>query len=317
MKKTAFVWTLGAAALSLSLAFAAPAQAAWPDKPIQIIVPYAAGGDTDFNARVYAKFLQPLLGQPLVVVNVAGAGGSIGGRRVKDAAPDGYTVLMWHEAMLVNSATGLIDFTFHDFEMVAMAAQEPGTMLCVRENAPWKTFKELMADSKAHPKKITFAGNLGGTTYLVAQLLNKAGADFNIVDHGGTAPRITALLGGHVDVIPNPVGSVISYIKKGEFRALATTRTTRHPALPQVPTVMELGYNVHFQYRYFFMFPKGTPKPIVDKMAAAVKKIATTNKAYAAEIEKAYLQQPYFLDAADAIKSLDAMDKVIRSVKLK
>lgn len=317
MSKTAYVRFVGAAVLGLSLVLSTSAHAAWPEKPIQIIVPYAAGGDSDFNARIYAKYLQPLLGKPLVVVNVAGAGGSVGGRRVKDAAPDGYTVLLWHEAMLVNSATGLIDFTFRDFEMVAMAAQEPGTMLCVGKDTPWKTFKDLMADSKARPKKVSFAGNLGGTTYLVAQLLNKEGADFNIVDHGGTAPRVKALLGGHVDIIPNPVGSVISYINNGDFKALATTRTTRHPKLPNVPTVRELGYNVDFQYRYTFYFPKGTPKEIVNKLAAAVKQVATTNKEYAAEIDKAYLQQPYFLDAAAARKDLESMDKVIRSVKLK
>lgn len=317
MTKFSRVWILGAAALGLSAILAAPSQAAWPEKPIQVVVPYPAGGDSDFNARVYAKYLQPILGQPLVTVNVAGAGGSVGGRRVKDAAPDGYTVLLWHEAMLVNSATGIADFTFRDFEMVGMVAQEPGTMLCVRKDAPWKTFKELMDDSKARPKKVSFAGDLGGTTYLLAQLLNKEGADFNIVGHGGTAPRVTALLGGHVDVIPNPVGSVIAYINSGEFRALATSRTTRHPKLPDVPTVTELGYPVHFQYRYTVYFPKGTPKPIIDKLAAAFKQVATTDKAYAAEIDKAYLQQPYFLDAAAATKDLEAMDKVIRSVKLK
>ena len=309
--------TLVVAIFGLFLAFGTPAQAEWPERPIQIVVPYKAGGDSDFNARTYSKYLQSELGVPLAVVNVSGGGGGIGARRVKDATPNGYTVLLWHEAMLVNSATGLIDFTFRDFEMVGMAAQEPGTMICVTKDAKWQTFDDLMKDSAARPGKVSFAASLGGTTYLMAQLLNKAGADFNIIDHGGTGPRVTALLGGHVDVIPNPVGSVISYINNGDFRALATTRTTRHPKLPQVETLQELGYDVTFQYRYFFMFPKGTPQSIVDKFAAAVKKVATTNKEYAAEIDKAYLQAPFFMNAEDTIKELEIQDKVVRSVKLK
>ncbi len=311
---------LKSALLAVSLCFVATlsgtAYAEWPERPIQIVVPYKAGGDSDFNARVYAKYLQPELGESLAVVNVAGGGGGIGARKVKEAKPDGYTVLLWHEAMLVNSATGLIDFTFRDFEMVGMAAQEPGTMLCVNKDAKWQTFDSLMKDSAANPGKVTFAASIGGTTYLMAQLLNKEGASFNIVDHGGTNPRVTALLGGHVDLIPNPVGSVISYINSGDFRALATTRATRHPKLPEVKTLQELGYNVTFQYRYFFMFPKGTPESIVNKFAAAVKKVASTNKEYAAEIEKAYLQTPYYLSAADTLKELEAQDKIVRSVKL-
>ncbi len=311
-----YLCTLITVVFSLTLLFGTTTYAEWPERPIQIVVPYKAGGDSDFNARVYTKYLQPELGVPLAVVNVAGGGGGIGARRVKDSAPDGYTVLLWHEAMLVNSATGLIDFTFRDFEMVGMAAQEPGTMICVNKDAKWQTFEDLLKDSGLHPGKVSFAASLGGTTYLMAQLLNKEGASFNIVDHGGTGPRVTALLGGHVDVIPNPVGSVISYINNGDFRALATTRTTRHPKLPQVQTLQELGHDITFQYRYFFLFPKGTPQPIVDKFTAAVKKVATTNQDYAAEIDKAYLQAPFYMNAADAIKELEIQDKVIRSVKL-
>jgi tripartite-type tricarboxylate transporter receptor subunit TctC len=305
------------ALLGAVLACGEPAAAAWPEKAIQIIAPFRAGGDTDFNARMYAKYLRTELGVPLAVVNIDGGGGTLGSRKVKDSTPDGYTTLFYHSAMLVNTATGMVDYTFRDFEMAGIAGIEPGSIVCVAKNAKWRTLKELMQDSAANPNKISVTGNMGATTYLTALLLNAAGAKFNIVDHGGAAQRITALLGGHVDVITNPFGTVKSYLESGEFRALSTLNEARDPKFSNIPTAKEQGYDVVFQYRYFFLFPKGTPKEIVDKFSAAVEKVATRNAEYAAEIDKAYLQQPFFQKSADALKFLTAQEELIAKVKMK
>jgi tripartite-type tricarboxylate transporter receptor subunit TctC len=291
--------------------------AAWPEKTIQIIAPFRAGGDTDFNARVYTKHLRKELGVPLVVVNIDGGGGTLGSRKAKDSAPDGYTVLFYHSAMLVNTATGMVDYTFRDFEMVGIAGIEPGSILCVLKKSKWNTLKELMEDSRANPNKITITGNMGATTYLTALLLNRAGGGFNIVDHGGASQRITALLGSHVDVIANPYGTVRSYIESGEFKALAALNEQRNPKFSNIPTAKEQGYDVVFQYPYFFLFPKGTPKEIVEKFAAAVEKVATTSTEYAAEIEKAYSQLPFFMRSGEALKFLATQEELISKVKMR
>ena len=308
--------TVAAAAAIVGLS--QPASAEWPEKPIQVIVPFGAGGDTDFNARLYGKYLKPILGKPMAIVNVTGGGGSIGARKAKDAKPDGYTALFFHDAMLVNSAVGVADFTFRDFELVAIAGREAGHVVCVKGDSKWNSLKELIEDSAAHPKQYSIAGNIGATTYLMAQLLNKAGADLNIVNHGGAATRITALLGGHVSVIQNPIGTVKSYFQSGDMKPLAIPTAEPNPFAPEIPTIRSLGYkDIVFQGKYFFMFPKGTPKAIVDKLASAVEKVATTDKAYAEEIKKAYLQTPYFKKGQAAFDELVAAEKVVNGVDLK
>jgi len=311
------VMLLGLVALCGLLLAGDPAGAAWPEKAIQIIAPFKAGGDTDFNARVFAKHLRKELGVSLVVVNVDGGGGTLGSRKVKDAAPDGNTVLFYHTAMLVNTASGMVDYTYRDFEMVGMAGIEPGSVICVSKKAKWNSFKELMEDSRANPNKLTLTGNMGATTYLTALLMNRVGGKFNVVDQGGASQRVTALLGGHVDVIANPYGTVKAYIESGEFKPLAVLNEQRNPKFPAIPTAREQGYDVAFQYRYFFLFPKGTPREIVDKFSAAVEKVVKGNKEYAAEIDKAYSQMPFFAKRDEALGFLKSQEELIATVKMK
>lgn len=306
------------AVCTLMLAGLAPssAKADWPERPIQIVVPFNAGGDTDFNARMYAKYLKDELGVATPVVNVSGSGGSIGARRVLDAKPDGQTVLFFHGAMLVNTASGIADFDWRDFELAAIAGREPGSVITVSGNAEWDSLEELMAASASRPGEINLTGNIGATTYLVAKLLNKAGGEFNIVDVGGSAKRLAAVLGGNVDVSQNPFGQVKQYLENGQLKGLATLRGDRNPHAPDVPTTQELGYDATFQYDYFFLFPKGTPQEHVDTFAAAVEKIATSNEGYANEIEAKYYQEPFFLKGDAARNRLEELEAVVNSVDL-
>src|SRR5690554_2921482 len=152
----------------------------WPSKSIQLVVPFAPGGDTDFNARIYAQYLSDELDISLPVLNATGAGGAIGARQVRDAKPDGYTVLFFHSALFVNEASGLIDFSFRDFDLGAIVAREAGNLIVVNSKSKWHTLEELIKDSQANPDQINITGNIGATTYLVARLLNKAGARFDI-----------------------------------------------------------------------------------------------------------------------------------------
>ena len=267
----------------------------WPKKAIQVIVPYNPGGDTDFNARTYAKYLEKELGQPVVVVNVSGVGGTLGSRKAKDASPDGYTVLFYHTAMIVNQVTEMVSYGVEDFELSCIAAMSPGNVIAVNAKSPWTTLKELVDDSIKRPGKIKFAADIGGTTYVLAMQFLDAGAKFNVVDAGSSTARNAALKGGQIDVVPNPYGPTKPFLQSGDFRALGVTNEKRHPRFPDIPTCKEQGYDVALEIYYFFAFPKGTPKPIVEKFSSAIKKICTTNQEYAQDIAKAYDQVPFYL----------------------
>lgn len=305
---------LAAVAMISPAAGAAQAQEDWPQRPIQIVVPFNPGGDTDFNARMFAKYLEPELGVALPVINMDGAGGSVGARQVLTAEPDGQTVLFFHAAMLVNTASGIADFSFRDFEMAGVAGREPGGLIVVRGDSEWETMDELMEASTASPGSIDLTTNIGATTYLVGSLLNNAGGNFNFVDVGGSADRLTAVLGGNVDVSQNPVGQAKPYIDNGDLRALAITAAERSPALPDVPTLIEQGYDVEFQYDYFFLFPKGTDAAIVEEFSQAVQTVVE-NEEYAAEIQSTYFQEPHFLPPEEAIARLEQVEETVNSVE--
>lgn len=303
-----------AALFAPALVFAASVAHAtdWPERAVQIVVPFNAGGDTDFNARLLAKYLEPELGVAMPVVNVSGAGGSIGARQVLEAEPDGNTVLLFHTAMLVNTASGLADFSFNDLEVSAIVGREPGAVLVVKADAPWQSLDELMEASAANPGSIDLTTNIGATTYLIGSMINKAGAAFNFVDVGGSSNRLTAVLGGNVDVSQNPLGQVASYLENGELRALATVAAKRSEALPDVLTFREQGYeDVGFQYAFFFAFPPGTDPAIVAALSKATGKIVQGNEDYQRELYETYSQVPFYLNAGDALEFLTAEAAII------
>jgi tripartite-type tricarboxylate transporter receptor subunit TctC len=280
----------------------------WPKGPIQVVVSFGAGGDTDYNARILSKYLEPILGVSMPVVNITGAGGTVGARQVLRAKPDGQTVLFFNTSFLASTATGMIDFSFKDFDLVGIAAEEPGTLIVVPASAPWKSMKDLIEATKKNPGTINVTTNTGATTYMVASELNqKAGAKFNFVDVGGAAGRLTAVLGGNVDVSQNPIGQVLPYIKKGELRALATLGRQRTDILPDVPTLTELGYDVNLQLEYFYLFPKGTPKSTIEKFAGALQQVVEKNPEYAEQIYKAYYQKPHWVSPEPARARLEAL----------
>lgn len=285
------------------------AKSEWPKKAIQVFCPYGAGGDTDFNARIYAKYLEKELGKPVAVINMTGNGGVIAGRKVKDSAPDGYTVLINHSNLVMTQLTGVADFGFENFEVACVGAESAGDIFTVNAKSPYKTLKDLVELTKDGGQNVKIAGTVGSLTQLEALMLNSYGARLNIVDVGAAAERLAALKGGHVQVIPNPYGSIKPYLETGEFRALGIASEKRNPFMPDIPTCKEQGYDVVVPMPYTFFFPKGTPKEIVDKFSQAVKKIATTNKEYEQEIAKAYNQVPVYRDsqgANDLFKSIRA-----------
>ncbi|RPI03946.1 MAG: tripartite tricarboxylate transporter substrate binding protein, partial [Zetaproteobacteria bacterium] len=172
------------------------ADAAYPDKPIKMIVPWAAGGDTDAIARLFGSAMEKQLGQPLVAVNVTGASGTVGAREVKGGPSDGYTILHIHDSIHTTFHTGVSNIGYADFEPICLQTSTPAA-LAAYGRAPWNTMQELIADAKKRPEQITLGATLGSTSHFFPALIaEKAGIKWKYVTYEGTAPRMTALLGG-------------------------------------------------------------------------------------------------------------------------
>jgi tripartite-type tricarboxylate transporter receptor subunit TctC len=266
---------LGAGALSAALPLAARAQAqAFPNKPIRVVVPYAAGGGADANARLLAQPLSVLLGQPIVVDNKPGASGVLAAQAVIQAPADGHTLLFDTFPYAVNAVLRKLPFDpVKDLVPVSQAINMPN-ILVVPIGAPYRTFQELIDHARAHPGQLNYASyGAGGSAHLAAELLRRdAGIDWVHVPYKGGAPAITDLLAGQVSAyFANPV-SGLPYVQSGRLRALATTGAQRMEALPDVPTVRESGYKDFevVEWNGFFA-PAGTPQAVVDRLSSAVQ----------------------------------------------
>ncbi len=280
-------------------------KAAWPQKAIQIVVPFNAGGDTDFHARTYGKYLTKELGVPIMIVNVAGANGSAGTIQVRDSAPDGYTALFFHDSMLTNKIVGITDFNHEALEPCAIGVFDYTYILAVSAKSPYKTLKDFIDAAKANPGKLNYASSVGGYTYYMGCLLERAaGIDLNIVDAGGGSERNAALLAQKIDSNVNPYGVMKPYIDSGDFRVLALFSEKRSNLFPNVPTAKEQGVDVIGNRAYFLSFPKGTDPAIIKKMSDAMEKVSKMPE-YAADIAKAYCVEASFANTEETKKYLD------------
>ncbi len=269
---------LPAAAMLLALAGTGSA-ADYPTRAIKLIVPWAAGGDTDVIFRPLAPLLQKILGQPVVIANVGGASGTVGEREAAGAAPDGYTLFGSHDFMHSVYFGGMTDLKYTVFDPVCMISSTP-SVITVGSKTPWKTFKELVEDAKKRPGQITVGASLGSTSqYSLALAAKAAGIKFKYVPYDGTAKRMNALLGGHIDVADSNLTQK-SKVDAGLLRFLANMAAKRTTGLEDVPTLKELGYDVEYAVSRGIMVPKGTPADIVAKLNDACAK-ATKDPEYA------------------------------------
>ena len=247
----------------------------YPTKPITIVVPFSAGGPTDTLARLLAEPMRATLGQPILVDNTTGAGGTIGTAKVVRAAPDGHMVSIGHWGTHVVNGAYYTNLSFNlltDFEPVAWIASNP--QLIVSKNAvPAQNLKELVAWITAHPKPLLMAtGGVGGASHIAAIYFgNQIGAKFEYVAYKGGAPVWPALLGGHVDMFVTQVSSAITHVRAGKVRAYAVTAKNRQAAAPEIPTVDEAGLpGLHTSVWHGLWLPKATPRPVVARLNAAV-----------------------------------------------
>jgi putative tricarboxylic transport membrane protein len=267
-------------AIALATATASTFAADYPDRAIKLIVPWAAGGDTDLIFRPFVPLMQKYLGQPVVIANVGGASGTVGEREAAGAAPDGYTIYAAHDYIHSVYFGGMIDLRYDKaFEPVCMLASTP-SVITVGAKTPWKTFKELVEDAKKRPGQIVVGASLGSTSqYSIAIAAQAAGISFKYVPYDGTAKRMNALLGGHIDVGDSNLTQK-GKVDAGLLRFLANMSEKRTTGLEDVPTLKELGYNVEYSVNRGIMVPKGTPANVIAKLNDACAK-ATKEPEYA------------------------------------
>lgn len=276
MRRREFIALLGGAAASPFLrANDTRAQAAYPDRPITLIVPYAPGGGNDVVARAVSDPMSKTLGQPIVIENHGGAGGSVGTRQVARAAPDGYTLGLGGTGTLAVDPTLYPNVGYDprkDFAPVGLIATTPLIVL-VNPSVPAKNIQELIALAKAQPGKLNYASAGTGSgihlgTVLFAEV---AGITITHIPYKGSAPALTDLLGGHVQIFFSSVPPAIGLVKDGKLRALGVTGPKRSPSFPNVPTVAEQGLpGFEAELHYGIVAPAGTPQPVVNKLNAAL-----------------------------------------------
>jgi tripartite-type tricarboxylate transporter receptor subunit TctC len=296
-------------ACALAALASTAALAAYPDRPIKLVVPWAAGGDTDNIFRPFAPLFQKHVGQTVVIANVGGASGTKGAKEVKDSPADGYTVLAVHDYIHSTYYTGVADVQYSDFEPVCMISST-ASVRTASPKTPWKTWQEFLADAKKRPGQISVGATLGSTSHFFPALIEQsAGIKFKYVSYDGLAPRMNAILGGHIDLTDANLTQK-GKVEAGELKFLAIATEKRSPELPNIPTLKELGVNVVYDVNRGLIVPKGTPAEAIAKLGAACA-AAVKEPAFAEAMKKQGTDVRYMDRAAytEWLKKNDDLNK--------
>ena len=274
------MFTLKAFLAALFVAASSLAVAAFPEKPIRVVIGFPAGGPLDQHARLLTERLQAVLGQPIVIDYKSGAGGTVGAPDVMKAAPDGYTLMLANTGvMVINPALyGKLPYsTLRDFTPIARTAMQPLALL-VNPKLPVNNLREFVDYARARPGQVNYgsAGN-GGISHLVPEMFKTATGLFMVhIPYRGSAPAFTDLMAGQVQFMAESIPQAANYHRQGKVRALAVTSRERNPALPEVPTAIESGIKgfevVGF---YGFLAPAGLPRDVTTKLSDAFRQVMT------------------------------------------
>jgi tripartite-type tricarboxylate transporter receptor subunit TctC len=253
----------------------------YPNRAIQVVVPYAAGGGTDVFARLLTRSMSEdeQLGASLAIMNQPGGSGTIGSRFVKNAKPDGYRILCHHESIMTAQLSGTAPFGSEAFEPIAHSGNIV-LLIVVRDDAPYDSVRDLLDAAKQAPKTIRFGADRGSPAHFTALKLEGSypGAKLNLITSGGGQKRHIGILGGHLDAGIFSLAEFLGYVDKPEtpanrnIRALAVLSSERHPTLPQVHTCVEDGVDATSRNAYYWWAPKETPTHIIDKLADAIER---------------------------------------------
>ena len=286
-RRQAMGWAAGAAAFAMSggARWAWAQGAAYPTRPITMIVPFPPGGVADIVARPVAEAMSRDLGQPVVIENRAGAGGGIGMGVAAKAKADGYTVLLALSSLtVIPEADALLGrspmYAINDLRPIARFTADP-TVLAVRAEAPWRTVQEFVEDARKRPGALTYgsSGNYGTMHVPMEILAQAAGIQMTHVPFTGAAPAVVALLGGQIDAVSSGPATVLQHIRAGKLRALAHWGTGRLDALPGVPALRDQGFAAEYAQWSGLFVPAATPEPMAQRLRTAARMAAQDARA--------------------------------------
>jgi len=269
-----FLYALTGLSLGLG-SIEAPKADSYPAKPITVVVPFAAGGPSDTIARVLVEEMRKSLGQPLIVENLVGAGGSVGARRVANAAPDGYSLTIgnWSTHVANGAIYSLHYDVLADFSPIALLPTE-SLLITVRKSMPANNVQELIAWLKAHPNQATVGtSGVGGPSHVAALLFEKmTGTTLQLVPYRGAGPALQDLVSGQVDMMITGPSIALQQMQNGNIKILAVAAKTRLASLPEIPTVDEIGLSGFYVPVWHAVWaPKDTPAGIIAKLNASVR----------------------------------------------
>lgn len=276
----------------------------YPTKPVRVIVPTNAGGSVDAVARIIQRYVDTsnVLGQKLAVVNMAGAGGTLGTREVRDAEPDGYTIGLWHEGLITSAVMGVADHDHTDFRVLGITGySEIGLGTGVDNEI--QTYDDLIAKAKANPDTVLVATNVGLAVHFVPLMFQeKAGIELHYVQVGGGAKRFPSVVGGHTDVAIFAVSEFIKWKDSG-LKPLVIFSEERMPELPDAPTAREKGVDLVANGMRIWVAPKGTPDDIVAKLSDTLRQAVESDEGKAAFVDAGF--RPVFIGPEETVAILD------------
>ncbi|PWC36058.1 tripartite tricarboxylate transporter substrate binding protein [Azospirillum sp. TSO35-2] len=263
------------AVVSAGLMTSGALAADYPAKPIELVVPYAAGGGTDLVARAFADAAKKHLPQSIGVVNKTGGAGAVGFSEIMAARPDGYKLGVGTVEIAMLPHMGIARFSVDDFTPIARLNAEPSAVT-VNVDSPWKTFDEFLAYAKANPGKVRIGNSgTGAIWHLAAEALaEKTGTQFNHIPYDGANPAVTALLGNHIEAVTVSPAEVVNHVNAGKLRILAVMADQRAAAFPDVPTLKDKGIDLTVYTWRGIVVPKKTPAAVVDTLRTAAKATA-------------------------------------------
>lgn len=279
------------------------AETDWPKETVTMVVPYSAGGDTDTYCRQMCALLTKDLGVNFVVVNTTGGAGVVASSSVMGAKNDGYTALFHHSGvMMTQEAADSNEFSFlEDFEVVGTIARDDTYALIAKADSQWTTLEDMITWAKANPGQLRYSITYYGATHAVAEAMQRTmGIEMNNIDVGsGTADRLTAFMADQCDVLVVNYMNIADYVENGDFVVLGICSEERLPGLEEFPTLKEQGYDIQQPKLYEVRMPKGTDQAIIDKLSAAMEKVAQSDEFK--ETLATYYAEPFYRDSATTI----------------